>query len=179
MDDSEVKDWAMLVRANDRPGVLARISLLCQRFVVNLDFVRFDAEPSRGASGILVFHCTPGVVDRLARKIGTLVDVIAVDVMSLAAIDGAEASALSSYLTANLRTPRDFDDLMEGLAQALPAYSKRLTERLRQFRVSEDLCGTSPSVTREAAYQIERLEAENMLLSRVAASRDSRPVGFG
>lgn len=148
MDDSEVKDWAMLVRANDRSGVLARISLLCQHFGVNLDFVRFDPDVSRFSSGLLVFRCSQEVADRLARKVTKLVDVIDVDVVALADTEGGGAEASSPSHVAEVSTPRDLDDLMDGIAERLPAYSRWLTERLRQFRVASDPSGSSPPLAR-------------------------------
>lgn len=84
--------------------------------------------------------------------------------------DPAVRASLSSG--AEVRTPRDFDDLMDGLADSLPAYSRSLTDRLRQFRVTAELIHTAPAIAREAAHHIERLEAENMLLARTALSLD-------
>lgn len=82
--------------------------------------------------------------------------------------DGDEADASPPTSVPGTRTPRGLDDLMDGLAGTLPAYSRWLIDRLRQFRVTSDLRDTSPSVTREAAHHIERLEAENLLLSHMS-----------
>lgn len=88
-----------------------------------------------------------------------------------------DESAVSAWLSsgAEVRSPRDLDDLMDGLAEDLPPYARSLIEALRRFRVTSDLRDVSPSITREAAHHIERLEAENLLLARIAASRDREP----
>jgi len=162
------------VRANDSPGVLARISLLFQRFRVNIDFVRFGGARSGEAVGLIVFRCPKDAAERLARKAGSLVDVLDLTCETLAP-EGVPAARLPHLVGAGW-TPRDFDDLMDSLSEELPAYAQGLTRRLREFHVTRDLVGVSPAVTREAAAHIEKLESENILLSRATAG--FRPDSF-
>jgi acetolactate synthase small subunit len=171
VDDGRAERWAVLVRTNDSVGALARISLVFQRFALNIFFVRIDSIDGETSLGVLVCRAPEDVVGRLARKIGSLVDVLGVEVERLRASNIQAASPVRVAINVEA-TPRGFDDLSDSLVDNLPPYPKELAARLREFRVARDDAGVSPALTREAASYIERIESENMLLTRLLASHD-------
>jgi hypothetical protein len=159
-----------LVRTDDRPGAVASLDLPFQRFGLDIDLARFESLAPGASCEVLMCSCTQEVVRRLAAEVGSLVDVISVDVASLEA--GSGVPPIAETAVGAVSSPRDYDEIMDRLVAEIPLYGEELIERLRRFHVTDDLVGTSPALAREAACHIERLESENLILARLVAGID-------
>lgn len=165
MENPDVSRFAVFVHATDVRGVLARCGLLFQRLGLNIDFVRFGPVGAGVSTGLFEFSGERSLADRLARKLRSAADVIAVDLAEVSDEPRAVKSSLPRW-GRHASTPRDLDDLFDAAPRELPVYARELAEGLRRFRVTPDLIGVAPAIVREAACHIERIESENLLLLR-------------
>lgn len=116
MTNPDDKQWALRMEVRDATGVLARCCLLFRRFAVNIDFARFGPARDGISFGLFEFGGNASTAHRLMRKLESLVEVIAVEVVELNdvkggfSIDGRPDRASG---------PRELDDLLRiGLGAA-------------------------------------------------------------